>query len=69
MAHSAGTATGCRAAFFLPTVLPALAGGTSRSNSRAALSPRMLRLAYSLRNGSLVIELGASKSQCGQSEA
>jgi hypothetical protein len=35
----------------------------------AALSPRMLRLACSLRNGSVVIELGVSKSQCGQSEA
>src|SRR5262249_29038990 len=64
-AHSAGTATG---SFGAATFLPDLAGGTSRSNSRAALRPRMLRLACSLRNGSLVIELGASKSQCGQSE-
>src|SRR5215510_12477825 len=42
---------------------------TSRLNSRAALSPRMLRLACSERNGKVVIEDGGSKSQCGQSEA
>jgi len=48
---------------------PDFAAGTSSPNNCAALSPRMLRLASSLRNGSLVIELGASKSQCGQSEA
>src|SRR5262249_60847551 len=62
--YSAGTATGCGAAF-----APDFAAGTSRLNSRAALRPRMLRLACSLRNGSLVMELGASKSQCGQSDA
>ena len=64
-AHSAGTATGCCAGAFLPD----FAGGTSSPNSFAALKPRMLRLACSSRNGSLVIELGASKSQCGQSDA
>src|SRR5262249_59617566 len=42
---------------------------TSRLNSRAALSPKMLRLACSERKGRVVIALGGSKSQCGQSEA
>ena len=42
---------------------------TSSLNRRAALSPKMLRLACSERNGSVVIALGGSKSQCGQSEA
>src|SRR5581483_9827149 len=42
---------------------------TSRLKARAALSPRMLRLACSERNGRVVIVLGASKSQCGQSDA
>src|SRR4029450_12635303 len=63
-ANSAGTATGCGDAF-----TPDFAGGTSSPNSWAALRPGMLRLASSLRDGSLVIELGASKSQCGQSDA
>src|SRR4051794_6366439 len=42
---------------------------TGRLNSRAALSPRMLRLACSDRNGSVVTDDGGSKSQCGQSDA
>src|SRR5271170_2228736 len=60
--------TGTRpAGAFLALIILCL--GTSRLNSRAALKPRMLRLARSSRNGSVVIELGRSKSQCGQSEA
>src|SRR4249920_2994111 len=50
-AHSAGTATGCTGAF-----LPDFAGGTSSPNSRAAVSPRMLRLDCSSRKGSFGIE-------------
>src|SRR5262249_9684309 len=42
---------------------------TSRPKIRAALSPKMLRLAWSDRNDSVVIALGGSKSQCGQSDA
>ena len=42
--------------------------GTLILNSFAALRPRMLRLSCSVRNGRLAIELGGSKSQCGQSD-
>src|SRR5271165_2142609 len=58
--HSAGTATG-----WAGTFRPDFAGGTSSPNSFAAVSPRMLRLACSLRKGRSRIELGTSKSQCG----
>src|SRR5271166_1173936 len=55
--HSAGTATG-----WAGTFRPDFAGGTSSPNSFAAVSPRMLRLACSLRKGRSRIELGTSKS-------
>src|SRR5262249_24482639 len=50
-----------------------LARGRRRSTGRletaAALRPRMLRFACSDRKGMLVMALGGSKSQCGQSDA
>jgi len=38
-------------------------------NSFAAFRPKIFRFACSFRKGIVVIELGGSKSQCGQSEA
>src|SRR5262249_6174458 len=44
-------------------------GVGSRPKMRAALRPRMLRLACSVRNGRSAMVDGRSKSKCGQSEA
>src|SRR5262249_36953834 len=60
--------TGTRSAGDLLT-LASLCFGTSNPNSLAALRPRILRLACAFRNGNEVMELGRSKSQCGQSDA
>src|SRR5579883_1243180 len=68
--HCVQAVTGSRgAAALLDFALNILCFGTSRLNNRAAFKPKILRFASSSRNGSVVIALGRSKSQCGQSDA
>ena len=55
---------------FRPQALYSVFRGVGSSpKMRAALSPRMLRLACSDRNGRSQISCGRSKSKCGQSDA